>query len=1152
MKKLLIMFFCVIGVFSYATQITGDTSFWTMEDFYGFDEVGDKETTLGDISSVFGRIEENNFLLRVSFDDMVLHLDDKRVIDKFAEKKMTLKFVVSAESKELINTSVNLYELSIESKNLSYKRTPQTSMAEVIIPFDGNYSKDDLIVRIKVFNNGTLADEFTSEGRNTRGGNAAFVHHGNQGLTYTEVFYGQFPQDSSGFDEVLEVHQDTGIPGNFHMSGTLMPAAEWHNPEFNDWLVDGVNDGYVAMLSSALGQHIMPFVQNEMNDWSVSVETDMVEYMYGYTPHVAWVPERVWLAPGAYPEAGVEDWLGDNWTQHGINAVILDDWPHGNGADNHKIHWMNNGSGINLRVIPIDNDFVGQMHYDANAAKSTISGTGDWGLAVYGTDWEVAAEMNEHNGTSFLDNYIDVLWYCYNNYPAVNIWKLDDAINHSDFNGWGIDVSNGTYGLLGGSDGYGGSNNSWYTHWASEPSHSDNHTPAWSYGYIWDTVYNNLMAAPDNSLSQLGWYTLMINLHETGWHDSGDISGWEHRYSSHMKNGHVFAEAARWANGDYAETTSCYFIDIDQDGGDELVIHNDKAMYVFEGIGGKANWVFYKDGLGNAYSVVGSDVSYWSETDGDYNENSYNHFAALSDVNPDQQSSVYNMTIDTASGSTVQATLDQWGVTKTITLETGNAYLDISYNFFEETGYVKSGWSPDLLDLIWSGKSHLQRMWGDYGSYCGQRNSASGATIALVLGDGGASHSGEFEGTLLKGDEISGYDVFNMRLYAGYTSDPYDVNYNKVVELDNLASETMDIIGPHVQSDALQVGSNKIQITYNEVVTSETAENTANYLLSGFSGTYNIVSAEYTHYRKVILTLDSDLSAREAGDVIVSNVMDLNDNVIDEDYDTAVLTAIVQPHLVGTINGWDPADHTYDLVLNDSGVWEVTMGLSAGSYEYKVIESDSWDSNDWPGTNQAVTLSALTLLNVKANLGMMPNARGFDEYVTHYNPVIVGSFLSLVGGTDWDPTDLTGEMTDPDGNGIYEWNVLIPVGTYDYKVALNKAWDQDTQGSGGNFSVISDGVMETVFYYDMSINSTSYASVTGSIDSPENVMLAFGVGTINLSWDSVSGANSYKVFSSDNPYTGFDLDTSGAFTDNSWLAPVSQTKKFYYVLASTE
>ena len=81
------------------------------------------------------------------------------------------------------------------------------------------------------------------------------MHHGNQGLTYSEVFYGQEPLENTGFDEVLEVHQATNIPGNFHLSGTLMPAAEWHNPEFNDWLVSGINDGYVSMLTSALGQH---------------------------------------------------------------------------------------------------------------------------------------------------------------------------------------------------------------------------------------------------------------------------------------------------------------------------------------------------------------------------------------------------------------------------------------------------------------------------------------------------------------------------------------------------------------------------------------------------------------------------------------------------------------------------------------------------------------------------------------------------------------------------------------------------------------------------------------------------------------------------------------------------------------------------------
>ena len=94
------------------------------------------------------------------------------------------------------------------------------------------------------------------------------------------------------------------------------------------------------------------------------------------------------------------------------------------------------------------------------------------------------------------------------------------------------------------------------------------------------TVIIESLLTPNNSLSQLGWYTLMINLHETGWHSEGEIAGWEHHYSSHMKNANVYAEAARWANGDYAETTAAFFSDIDHDGGDELVMHNDKILSI--------------------------------------------------------------------------------------------------------------------------------------------------------------------------------------------------------------------------------------------------------------------------------------------------------------------------------------------------------------------------------------------------------------------------------------------------------------------------------------------------------------------------------------------------------------------------------------------
>ena len=80
--------------------------------------------------------------------------------------------------------------------------------------------------------------------------------------------------------------------------------------------------------------------------------------------------------------------------------------------------------------------------------------------------------------------------------------------------------------------------------WASTPSHSDDHNPQWDYGTVWNDAYNFLMSVNDNSLAQLGWYTLMINLHETGWHTSGEVADWEHRYSSHIKNANVYTEAS--------------------------------------------------------------------------------------------------------------------------------------------------------------------------------------------------------------------------------------------------------------------------------------------------------------------------------------------------------------------------------------------------------------------------------------------------------------------------------------------------------------------------------------------------------------------------------------------------------------------------------
>ncbi len=275
--------------------------------------------------------------------------------------------------------------------------------------------------------------------------NCALVLHGNQGLGYSDVFHGRWDDEpGSGFDEAMEVHQATGVPGNFHLSGTLQTSAEWAaragDPlDFNAWLASGVTAGWAGMITSAYAQHIMPFVTNEMNDWAVSIETAMIDLRYGYTPRVAWVPERVWLDPSSYPNQGVIDWIGDNFQGHGVWGVILDDDVHLTGHDNHQIHTATNG----LRLVPRDRTFTGNIIGGNGQGSLDIltglagSGVGEFRIAVFAEDWEAASEMG--GWATIVPNAVETYeWFinkCSTESAWLSTWKLADALTNPNFNG---------------------------------------------------------------------------------------------------------------------------------------------------------------------------------------------------------------------------------------------------------------------------------------------------------------------------------------------------------------------------------------------------------------------------------------------------------------------------------------------------------------------------------------------------------------------------------------------------------------------------------------------------------------------------------------------------------------------------------------------
>jgi PKD repeat protein len=208
----------------------------------------------------------------------------------------------------------------------------------------------------------------------------------------------------------------------------------------------------------------------------------------------------------------------------------------------------------------------------------------------------------------------------------------------------------------------------------------------------------------------------------------------------------------------------------------------------------------------------------------------------------------------------------------------------------------------------------------------------------------------------------------------------------------------------------------------------------------------------------------------------------------------------VSAFVAGSFNSWNGSDPDYELELNANGLLELTKSMAAATHEYKIVESGNW----YPGNNQQIVLTATENVTWKYNFS--------DHLVTHTLPVVAGNFVSEIGGNDWDPTDLHGEMVDPEGDDIYTLEVTIPAGNYEAKVTLNNNWDQST---GGNVPFVTDGVTPTIFTYDFSTNTTTISG-----PAPPAALVTFIV-------DDAAGQN----------YDGFALkgswDANGQY-DPSW------------------
>jgi 1,4-alpha-glucan branching enzyme len=181
--------------------------------------------------------------------------------------------------------------------------------------------------------------------------------------------------------------------------------------------------------------------------------------------------------------------------------------------------------------------------------------------------------------------------------------------------------------------------------------------------------------------------------------------------------------------------------------------------------------------------------------------------------------------------------------------------------------------------------------------------------------------------------------------------------------------------------------------------------------------------------------------------------------------------AFTTPEVNGTFNGWCGGCAPMSDPDGDN-VWELVIPLEAGTYEYKfaydtwagsetLIEGDPCTITAFGFTNRALVVSEDVALDtvcwgsctsceatvpahiIKFQVDMSTVAAAFTT------PEVNGTFNGWCGGC--------APMSDVNGDDIWELDILLPEGTYEYKFAFDAWAGQEELTEGDVCTITSDG-----------------------------------------------------------------------------------------------
>gem|GEM_PF-642320 len=402
--------------------------------------------------------------------------------------------------------------------------------------------------------------------------------------------------------------------------------------------------------------------------------------------------------------------------------------------------------------------------------------------------------------------------------------------------------------------------------------------------------------------------------------------------------------------------------------------------------------------------------------------------------------------------------------------------------------------------------------------YRALNNEASPSTFYLQKSVGGGSYTNVQSQTY----QVATYNRFaykvndtsdniKLRILNNNQAGHLIIDYFKVVTLSGPPADTT----PPTVLNNLILNDSTLVVTFSEILDPVTSQAEVNYVLDNGAGNpFSAVLGYGGDNSKVVLSFPV-FSPGTSYQLTINNVEDLAGNPI------ATNTTVNFATTSGSGEGWI---ERFEDGTAFTSYYTGTVTYGTGDWDLLSVYLETSSAYAYEGTH------ALRMNDDISNASLTsPAINGVDSVIFYYRALNSEASPS----TFW--------LQKSVGGGTYS-NVQSQ--TFQNSTFSQFAYKVNDASDNIKLRVLNDNQAGHLI-----IDYFKVVTFPQTLNSPSNISTLVSGSNITISWDSVSGATKYDVYSSNLPYTGFAWEASVSSPE--FITTCTEARKFYYIVAST-